>query len=77
MNGNFFQSMEYELKKIMGPITPIILEDKMAEFGESMDAFPENRVQPFVQSVGEEIADNSKRAFFTRVMMELLTKVQN
>ncbi|MGD0229036.1 MAG: DUF4388 domain-containing protein [Syntrophorhabdales bacterium] len=77
MNGNFFPRMEHELKRIMGPIAPIILEDKMAEFGESIDAFPENRVQPFVQAVGEEIADNSKRAVFTRVMTELLARLQH
>lgn len=77
VNGNFFPVIEMQLRKIMGPIAPIIIEDKIAEFGESQDAFPEDRVPSFVQAIGEEISDNSKRALFTRAMTEFLAQKQN
>ncbi len=77
VNGNFFPMIEMQLRKIMGPIAPIIIDDKIAEFGESQDAFPEARVESFVQAIGEEISDNSKRALFTRAMTEFLAAKQN
>ncbi len=71
VNGNFFPRLETELRKIMGPIAPVIIDDKIAEFGESPESFPEHRVESFVQAIGEEITDNTKRAVFARVMREL------
>ena len=76
VNGNFFPLIENELRKAMGPIAPIVIEDKLAEFGESREAFPEDRLSPFIQSVGEEISDGSKRALFTRLMAEHLARKQ-
>lgn len=76
VNGNFFPVIENELRKAMGPIAPIVIDDKLAEFGESREAFPEDRLPPFVQAIGEEIADASKRALFTRFMTEHLTRKQ-
>ncbi len=76
VNGNFFPLIENELRKAMGPIAPIVIEDKLAEFGESKEAFPEDRLSPFIQSVGEEISDGSKRALFTRLMAEHLARKQ-
>jgi len=35
----FFPAMEHELKKVMGPVASIIIEDKLAEFGETKDFF--------------------------------------
>ncbi|HOW55053.1 MAG TPA: DUF4388 domain-containing protein [Syntrophorhabdaceae bacterium] len=76
VNGNFFPIIETELRKVMGPIASIIIDDKLADFGESRDAFPEDRLPPFVQSVGEEITDKTKRASFTRSMTEFLARKQ-
>jgi hypothetical protein len=77
VNGNFFPFIENELRKIMGPMAPIILDDKIAELGESKDAFPEDMVQPFVQAVGEEITHNAKRALFTKAMTEFFAQMQH
>ncbi len=64
--------IEHELAKVMGPISRIIVDDKLAEFGESRDSFPEDRVESFVKAISEEIADDSGKAMFTRAMAELL-----
>lgn len=74
VNGNFFPRLENELRKIMGPIAPIIIDDKISEFGESRESFPENRLESLVQSIGEEITDNMKRAVFAKAMRELSQK---
>jgi hypothetical protein len=74
VNGTFFSMIETELAKVMGPIAPIILEDKIAEFGEPRESFPEDQVEPFVKALGEEIADSSERASFARATEELLRR---
>jgi len=74
VNGNFFSMIENELAKVMGPIAPIILEDKITEFGESRESFPEDRTESFVKALGEEIADSSERASFARATEEVLRR---
>jgi len=64
VDADFFPMIETELKKVLGPIGPIIVDDKIAEFGESRDAFPRERVQDFVKAIGEEISDDAKRDEF-------------
>jgi len=76
VNGNFFPVIENELRKAMGPIAPIVIDDKLAEFGESREAFPEDRLSPFIQAIGEEISDASKRVLFTRLMTEHIARKQ-
>ena len=70
--GNLFSVIEHELAKIMGPIARIIVDDKIAEFGESRETFPEDRVESFVKAVSEEITGGSEKAAFTAAMADLL-----
>lgn len=76
VNGNFFPVIESELSKIMGPMAAIIIDDIISDFGESRDAFPVDRLPPFVQAVGEEITDKTKRALFAKLMTEFLAQKQ-
>jgi hypothetical protein len=76
VNGNFFPIIENELRKIMGPMAPIIIDDKIEEFGESREAFPEDQLPPFVQAITDEITDKSKRALFNKSMTEFITRKQ-
>ena len=72
VTGNLFSIIEHELAKIMGPIAPTMVSDKLAEFGESRDKFPESRVDSFVKALGEEIPDEGERASFAAAMAEVL-----
>ena len=72
VTGNLFSVIEHELAKVMGPIARILVDDKIAEFGESRDSFPEDRVEPFVKAISEEITDSSEKALFTGAMAEFL-----
>ncbi len=76
VNGMFFSAIENQLAQVMGPIAPIIVDDKLAEFGESKDSFPEDHLEPFVKAVSEEIPDNDEKAQFTRAMAEFLRRKQ-
>jgi len=67
---NFFLTVENELKKVIGPVAPIIIEDKLNEFSEARDSFPQDKALSFVESLGEEISHELKRKEFIKVMME-------
>ena len=72
VTGDLFSVIEHELAKAMGPIARIIMDDKIAEFGASREAFPEDRVDALIKAVSEEIKDHSERAAFTATMAEFL-----
>ncbi len=70
---DFFQTIENELRKIMGPVAPFIIEDRLEEFGEARNSFPQGQGVPFVEALGEDIPHEEKRKEFRRVMMQLLS----
>jgi hypothetical protein len=72
--GVFFSAVETELARSMGPIAPIIVEDKLAEFGESRDSFPKDKAEALVHAIGEEIEDGEERASFTEAMAEFVLR---
>jgi hypothetical protein len=68
INGNFFPHLENELKKLMGPIAPIIIDDIIGEFGETKVSFPQEMVDKFLEAIVAEIPDMGKRAEFNKMM---------
>jgi hypothetical protein len=70
---NFFVTVENELKRIMGPVAPFIIEDKLIDFGETKDSLPQDQALTFVESLGEEIPNAQKAKEFLRVIKELLS----
>lgn len=73
VNANFFPMIENELKKLMGPIAPILIEDKLDDLGESQDMFPQERAEAFVSAISEEITNAGKKKEFVKVMTEFLS----
>ena len=76
VNGSFFPVIENELRKIMGPMAPIIIEDKLVDFGETKEFFPEDQLTPFIQSVTDEISDKAKKVAFNKLMTEFVARKQ-
>jgi len=72
VNGNFFPMIENELKKVMGPIAGVIIDDKLGEFGRAKDSFPHDQTEPFVEALSEEIANAAKRKEFVKTMMDFI-----
>jgi hypothetical protein len=68
VNGTFFPLVENELKRLMGPIAPIIIDDIVAEIGESKESFPQEMVDKFIEAIVAEIPDMAKRAEFSKAI---------
>jgi len=64
----FFALVETELKKVVGPVARVIMNDTLAEFDESRDAFPKERVRAFVQTLSEQIVEEQKRDAFGKAV---------
>lgn len=73
VRGDFFSILELELKKVMGPVAPFIIDDKLTEFGEEREAFPEERALPFIESLSEEVPHPQKRSEFLKTLLKLLS----
>jgi len=69
----FFQRIETELKRIVGPVAPYILEDRLKEFGELKNSFPEDRALSFIEALSEDIPHDQKRKEFKRTMVDSLS----
>ncbi|OGQ09672.1 MAG: hypothetical protein A2026_01255 [Deltaproteobacteria bacterium RBG_19FT_COMBO_46_12] len=70
---SFFSVVENELRKVMGPVSPFVIDDKLVEFGEKRDSFPQEKLLSFVDALGEEIPQDDKRIEFRRVIMEFFS----
>ena len=69
----FFSVIENELKKVMGAVSPFVIDDKLIEFGEKRDSFPQDKLLSFVEALGEEIPQDEKRIEFKKVVMEFFS----
>ena len=70
---NFFTVIENELKKVMGAVSPFVIDDKLIEFGEKRDSFPQDKLLSFVEGLGEEIPQDEKRIEFKKAVMEFFS----
>ncbi len=70
---NVFPVIENELKKVMGAVSPFVVDDKLLEFGEKRDSFPQDKLLSFVEALGEEIPHDGRRKEFKKKVTELLS----
>ncbi len=70
---NFFSVIENELRKVMGPVSPFVIDDKLIEFGEKRDSFPQDKLLSFIEALGEEIPQDEKRIDFKKMVMEFFS----
>jgi hypothetical protein len=64
----FFVDIEMELKRVVGPIARVIMNDTLAAFGEPREAFPKDRVMSFILTVSDQIVEEQKRDKFYKAM---------
>jgi hypothetical protein len=69
----FFSVIENELKKVMGAVSPFVLDDKLIEFEEKRDSFPQDKLLSFVEALGEEIPQDEKRIEFKKAVMDFFS----
>jgi len=73
VNQNFLLKVENELKKAVGPVASVIIDDKLEEFGNTRSSFPQDQTLSFIEALGEEIPRDGQKKEFVRVMMEFLS----
>lgn len=72
ISNGFFYTVETELKKMIGPMAPIVISDKLSDIGATKDSFAQDQVSSFVQTLSEEISDDLMRKDFLKAMTEYL-----
>jgi hypothetical protein len=72
ISNGFFHTVETELKKMIGPMAPFVIGDKLSDMGATKDCFAQDQVSSFVQTLSEEISDDFMRKEFLRVMTDYL-----
>ena len=70
---SFFSLVETELKKVMGAVSSFVIDDKLTEFGEKRNSFPQDKLLSFVEALGEEIPQDDKRKEFKKNVMEFFS----
>ncbi|MGZ3525177.1 MAG: DUF4388 domain-containing protein [Thermodesulfobacteriota bacterium] len=73
VGGNVFSVIENELRKVMGAVSPFVVDDKLVEFGEKRDSFPQDKLLSFVEALGEEIPHDQRRREFKKNVMEFFS----
>ena len=69
---NFLVMTEAELKKVIGPMAPLIIDDKLSELGETKDSLGQDQAATFIERLSEDVSPDSKKKEFIRIMMDFL-----
>jgi hypothetical protein len=75
VNGVFFNNIEAEFVKMIGPFGQVLIEDELTKLGESRQNFPRDKVAALVEGVSNHITDEQRRLNFQRIMLEAIRKL--
>ncbi len=64
--------IQRELSLVMGPLAPVIMKHKAAEFGTSLAEFPLDRMPELVEEVSFEIQNHRRKVQFQREALKIL-----
>jgi len=62
----FFDRMNRELTRALGPMAPTIVRDHVLSLGESMGKFPKARVPELLDLVSKEVTDGQRKNIFRK-----------
>ncbi len=72
ISASFWERIEKELSKCIGPIAPLVLDDKIEEFNKSRNSFPFEMLYTLVEKVATEINSPEGKRQFQKTMLELI-----
>jgi hypothetical protein len=72
LNGDFFTRLDEEFVDVVGPLGPVIIDDEVADMGETRESFPRDKVAELVERISADIEGQGKRARFQEIMLDLL-----
>ncbi len=72
IDNEFFDRLNDEFIEVIGPVGPVIIDEKIAALNETRESFPRNKVADLVEQVSTEIEDEGQRMNFQQIMLDLL-----
>ena len=57
---------------MIGPMAPIIIDDKLSDLGVTKDSLGQDQASSFIETLSEEISREAKKKEFLRVMTDFL-----
>jgi hypothetical protein len=72
IDSGFFDRLNEEFIEVIGPMGPVIVDEKIATLSETRESFPRNKVADLVEQVSTEIEDEQQRMNFQQIMLDLL-----
>jgi len=68
----FFDTLQRELSKIIGPVAPFVIDDALREKDVKKGSFRLDRMPELVEFISEEIGDSTKKVRFLEVMLDII-----
>lgn len=75
VNSDFFQMVERTLVHFIGPVAPYVISDVVIELEVDKDRFDKANVPMLIESISQEIPDETKRVRFQKEMLEYIKKI--
>jgi predicted regulator of Ras-like GTPase activity (Roadblock/LC7/MglB family) len=72
VNGTFFDNLQKELARAIGPMATLVLDEAIEGLGERRDFFPAEKGTQLVEKLSTEIPDEGKRLRFAEVALAAL-----
>jgi type II secretory pathway predicted ATPase ExeA len=72
----FFDFMARAATEGIGPMAKLIIDDQIADLGESRDSFPQNKLAELIERVSREIFNGTMRAGFLDKMAQAVSALQ-
>lgn len=69
---SFWDSLEKELSRSIGPVAPLVLDDKIEEFNRSRDNFSHKMLYNLVEKLATEISSQDGKQQFLKIMLTLI-----
>ena len=69
---DFFTKLESILVNYIGPVAPYVINDVLMELSEEQDKLLKENVPLLIESLSQEILDDTKRVKFQREMLEVI-----
>ncbi len=74
VDGAFFDHIEAEFIKMIGPFGPILIGDEIEYLGASRENFPRVQVAELVERISAHITEEPRRVRFQQIMLEAIRK---
>ncbi|MBF0573493.1 MAG: hypothetical protein HQK69_07010 [Desulfamplus sp.] len=71
----FWERLENELSRAIGPIASIVIDDSISEFNMPREKFPTKFLYSLVEKVAAEINSNAEKTQFQKAMLEVIKKI--